>query len=90
MVPGRSILFLKGSTQGVDQLAFHLSLIPFLRQTGCKDGVGQRQEDGRVIDRIGVIVGKHRQILEQCLVDFPLVVEIRREAEGDVFALGVA
>ena len=90
MVPGRGIFFLKRNAQGVYQLAFHLGLISFLRQTGCKDGVGQRQEDGRVIDRIGVIVGKHRQILEQCLVDFLLVVEIRREAEGDVFALGVA
>ena len=90
MVPGRGILFLKRNAKGVYQLAFHLGLIPFLSQTGCKDGVGQRQGDGRVIDRIGVIVGKHRQILEQRLVDFPLIVEIRREAEGDILALGVA
>ena len=90
MVPGRSLLFLKGDAQGVDQLAFYLGLIPFLRQTGCEDGVGQRQGDGRVIDRIGVIVGKHRQILEQRLVDFLLIVEIRREAEGNVLALDVA
>lgn len=46
MFPDKSNLFLKRRTKRVDQLAFHLGLIPFLRQAGCKNGVGQRQGDG--------------------------------------------